>query len=526
MITQIKRIYLLLWIFTIPGQSVFTQHSSRNNFTGTWETPASWDPTWPVPRTNIDPYDITINGYITVYGSLSFTGTSDLIINDTLVIQGNLFLDNNSDLTIDDEGILIVRGNLTMHYHAEIIADGYLIITGDIDKHGPNYDGSLTSNDDPVKVFVGGTISPGDLTDNESDYPVLDCTSPPTTPYANSTCSYGDMTDIINDPIYSFFQSTCTKTNVNSNSPVCTGNTIELTSSGGTGYNWSGPNGFASTIQNPSIPNTNTTMSGDYIVTVTAVTGCSVTDTINVIVNALPLVSITSSSNTKCLNDTITLTGSPIGGTFIITDGPGTINGNVLSAAGTGKINLVYNYTDVCANKASQAISVNAEPVANSGPDQELKFIFETYMNAELSAPVTGEWSLISGSGHMSDFQSPTTRVTELTTGENKFLWTVRHGNCEASAEVKITVHDLFIPSVITPNGDGKNDYYKISEMRSRVELIIFNRWGNEEYSNSNYLNDWDGRNDNGKELPNDTYFYVLKFDNGKVKKGSVLIKR
>ena len=147
-------------------------------------------------------------------------------------------------------------------------------------------------------------------------------------------------------------------------------------------------------------------------------------------------------------------------------------------------------------------------------------------MKAELSSSETGEWSLISGSGHISDIHSPTTRVTELSIGENIFLWKVRNGNCEASAEVKITVYDLFIPSVITPNGDGKNDYFKISEIIGQVELIIFNRWGNEEYTNDNYLNDWDGRNNKGEELPNDTYFYILKFENGKIKKGSVLIKR
>jgi gliding motility-associated-like protein len=116
--------------------------------------------------------------------------------------------------------------------------------------------------------------------------------------------------------------------------------------------------------------------------------------------------------------------------------------------------------------------------------------------------------------------------VTDLSAGENIFLWKVQNGSCEAGAEVKITVYDLFVPSVITPDGDGLNDYFKISETNGQVELIIFNRWGNKEYTNSNYLNDWDGRNIKGAELPNDTYFYVLILEDGKVKKGSVLIKR
>ena len=275
-------------------------------------------------------------------------------------------------------------------------ANGYYVITGNIIKIGSSNQGSFTSNDNPVKVFMGGTISMAALTNNNPDYPVLNCTAPPTTPYPNSTCSYGNMTDIKNDPIYSFFQSTCAAVNVSSNSPVCAGNTINLTSSGGTSYSWSGPNGFIGSEQNPSILNSSTAMAGTYTVIVTAASGCTVTDTsnvkvyastvatagsnspvcegstinlassggtsfswsgpnsfisnlqnpsipnattsmagvytvtvaasngcigtanVNVTVNALPLVSITSSSSSMCVNDQRTLTGSPAGGTFII----------------------------------------------------------------------------------------------------------------------------------------------------------------------------------------------------------------
>src|SRR5450759_4171148 len=126
-IVQIKCI-ILSGIFILPIQTVFSQHSSKNNYTGAWETPTSWSPTWAIPQTNINPYDITINGYITVNSALSFSGTSDLIINDTLVIIGDLSLEDNCDLTINNNGILIVRGNLHMHNYSNIIATGYLII--------------------------------------------------------------------------------------------------------------------------------------------------------------------------------------------------------------------------------------------------------------------------------------------------------------------------------------------------------------------------------------------------------------
>jgi gliding motility-associated-like protein len=313
------------------------------------------------------------------------------------------------------------------------------------------------------------------------------------------------------------------------NGPLCAGSALNVTggAAGMTTYSWTGPNGFTSSLQSPLVSASATVaMAGVYTLTVTNPSGCTNTATTTVVINALPLVNITSSNSPMCMNDLRTLIRSPVGGTFIISDGPGTITGNVLSAVGIGTINIEYNYTNVCTYKALQSIIVNEKPVAIAGPDQELTFIFETQMTAELSSSETGEWSLISGSGHISDIHSPTTRITELSTGENMFLWKVQNGNCEASAEVRITIHDLLIPSVITPNGDGKNDYFKISENIGKVELIIVNRWGNEEYTNGNYLNDWDGRNNKGSELPNDTYFYILKFENGKIKKGSVLIKR
>lgn len=68
----------------------------------------------------------------------------------------------------------------------------------------------------------------------------------------------------------------------------------------------------------------------------------------------------------------------------------------------------------------------------------------------------------------------------------------------------------LQIPNVITPDGDGKNDTFKIPGLAAYPDnnLIIYNRWGNEVWkSNSrSYQNDWNGNGLNGG-----TYYYVLK---------------
>src|SRR5664280_2766089 len=804
-----KQIILLLGIFCFITQTVFSQHTSKNNYTGNWATPTSWNPTWPSPQTTLNGPDITINGYITVNGSLSFTGTSDLIINDTLVIIGDLSLNDNCDLTINDGGILIVRGNFSFFNHSNIIANGYLIATGNIDKHGPFSEGEAISNDNPVRVFIGGTISPGTLTNNQANFPALDCTTHPTTQYPHSGCSYGDMTDIITDPIYPFFQSTCTTatltssdadnsfcagtsvtftagggTNYNfrvngtsvqnggsttyttttltngkivdvivtstggctvtssgitntvfalptptfivqpgatacsatnvtyttqagqtsyvwtftgvsgtnysitsggtgtdnnvtlkwltagsktvtinytnaggckaatatsstatlvtllpvptiagptpvcvgiagnvytteagmsnytwvvsaggiitagggvanntvtvtwtttgaktitvnynnlngctatsattynvtvdplpvptiagptpvcvgiagniytteagmsnytwvvsaggtitagggtasntvtvtwtttgaktvkvnytngngctatsattynvtidplpaatasNNGPVCAGSALSLT--GGpaamTNYSWTGPNGFTSLLQNPSVSaNATLAMAGVYALTVTNASGCANTTTTTIVVNALPIATA-SNDGPVCSGSALSLTGGPAAMTPYAWTGPNGFTSSLqnpsvsdnAALAMAGIYTLTVTSAGGCISTATTTIAVNENPVAIAGTDQELTFVFETQMTAELSSPETGEWSLVSGSGLISDIHSPATMVTELSTGENIFLWKVQNGSCEASAEVKITVYDLFVPSVIT----------------------------------------------------------------------------
>ena len=73
-----------------------------------------------------------------------------------------------------------------------------------------------------------------------------------------------------------------------SNSPRCSGNTINLYSSGGTSYSWTGPGGYISVQQNPTRTSATPAMSGTYAVRVTNSSGCTSTASVNVVVNPLP----------------------------------------------------------------------------------------------------------------------------------------------------------------------------------------------------------------------------------------------
>jgi len=115
-------------------------------------------------------------------------------------------------------------------------------------------------------------------------------------------------------------------------------------------------------------------------------------------------------------------------------------------------------------------------------------------------------------------------------TGEDSFTYRIKDkaGNWSNISTVTISVvsTDLFIPNVITPNGDGKNDEFKIIGINyfDQVNLIIYNRWGNEVYKNENYQNNW-----NGNGLNEGTYYYLItgkKGDSESNYKGWVLLKR
>jgi gliding motility-associated-like protein len=81
-------------------------------------------------------------------------------------------------------------------------------------------------------------------------------------------------------------------------------------------------------------------------------------------------------------------------------------------------------------------------------------------------------------------------------------------------------------PNVITPNSDGANDFFEIENLPQNTEVIIVNRWGNIVFSSTNYQNNWNGKDNSGKELLDGVYTYYYKTKDDKVGHGFVhLIK-
>ena len=99
------------------------------------------------------------------------------------------------------------------------------------------------------------------------------------------------------------------------------------------------------------------------------------------------------------------------------------------------------------------------------------------------------------------------------------------HGVClDRSVQIEISADEIadFIPNVITPNGDGKNQYFEVSENVAGSSLNIFNRWGRLVYSSTEYSNTWDG-----DDLPSGVYYYTIRSRcSGDLYKGAVTLIR
>ncbi len=120
------------------------------------------------------------------------------------------------------------------------------------------------------------------------------------------------------------------------------------------------------------------------------------------------------------------------------------------------------------------------------------------------------QWNWDFGDGTNSNSQNPTHTYT--TSGTYTVLLSVTNsaGCTNSIFQVIEILNDIIIPNVITPNGDGVNDFFTIKTFGLKeYELTIWNRWGSKVFSSSSATIHWDGKV-NGNPAPDGVYFYIL----------------
>ncbi|MFN3916592.1 MAG: gliding motility-associated C-terminal domain-containing protein [Flavobacteriales bacterium] len=241
-----------------------------------------------------------------------------------------------------------------------------------------------------------------------------------------------------------------------SNSPICAGQTLNLTASNiaGASYNWTGPNGFTATTQNPSIPSATTAAAGTYSVTAT-VNGCTgLAGSVSVTVNPIPAAP-TAAGTTICSGNSIVLTATAPGGNYQWFNAPtgGTLlgSGNTYTTPILNTTTSFYVQTTVngCVSPRTEVIvTVNPTPAAPTASGTTICEGNTTTLTT--TAPGgTYEWfDLPSGGTLLNTGANYTTPV--LTTSTDYYVQTTINGCTSPMATVSVTV---------TPTDDATFSY-------------------------------------------------------------------
>ncbi len=180
-----------------------------------------------------------------------------------------------------------------------------------------------------------------------------------------------------------------------------------------------------------------------------------------------------------------------------------------------------------CADSLTKIIKIHPLPLVDAGLDTIVSYGYDVLLEGIAPTMHTASWT------PAATVVDNTSLITEARPLENTLftlLVTDQYG-CMFSDEVFITVEQDYkvqATNVVTPNGDGKNDTWKIVNANSFdiIHIRIYDIWGLEVYSVDNYQTEWEGVL-NLDRLIGGTYYYTISFDESdKTYKGAVTILR
>lgn len=238
-----------------------------------------------------------------------------------------------------------------------------------------------------------------------------------------------------------------------------------------------------------------------------------------------------------CPGEAVTITATNIAGATYIWSGPGSSTTNVLtinsvSTQNDGVYTVSANVNGCLTDVDTAIVYVTEQPMAENDLNYEINpgetITFSTVLENDLLSPAF-DFAICDFSPLDGLVVNPDGTFT-YTAGEEpgmvSFFYVVCSNTCdvEDQAVVTITINDtkcVFIPNIITPNGDEANDYFEIpcidTDLFRENSLVIYSQWGDLVYEASPYSNDhavaWNGtlNGEMGKDLPDGVYFYIFK---------------
>ena len=312
--------------------------------------------------------------------------------------------------------------------------------------------------------------------------------------------------------------------------------TIRWTTSGSGSFN-------DKTAENPVYtPSESDIANGSAVLTVTAITegACSaVSDEMTLNISKASTVDAGENTHT-CFNTEFVITGANASNYSTLvwtTTGMGTlIDAETLNPTyvpaddETGVITLTLTISSQpgCSTQTltdSMELEILPPLIVDIGDDETIFSNTPVSLSAEVFNGTNSYFYQWEPASSVVDQNSNSTETIQLI-GTTTFEVSVTDANtgCTASDAITVYVEDkaesiLEFYRGFSPNGDGTNDTWTIKGIDKFPlnKVTIFNRWGDKVRELYNYNNTsvvWDGTNDEGKELADGTYYYIVNLQN------------
>lgn len=295
--------------------------------------------------------------------------------------------------------------------------------------------------------------------------------------------------------------------------PVCEGGQVQLVINApvaGGIYQWTGPDGFTSSDISPVLNNISIAGNGLYTVTVTENDCTSQPTGLNVTVNTVPAITIEGDIQ-LCNGQSgyLSAEGGNLAGTETY---QWYYNNNLMQGVTSRDIQIFETgtYSAIATNNSCSSLQASIDVIKNETGFEILLDIGcrdDRYMvwvtNLTDLPEAVFAWTGPEGF----TATGPEIDITGKAKGEYVVTVTNIQG-CTASEEINITNTSCMIPKGVSPNNDGFNDTFDLTNLDVK-HLIIYNRYGLKVYEANNYINEWHGQSDKGN-LPTGTYYYVI----------------
>jgi gliding motility-associated-like protein len=253
---------------------------------------------------------------------------------------------------------------------------------------------------------------------------------------------------------------------------------------------------------------------------------CTVTNTLS---NCSTPVQVVVTTNTTVPTAVTTDTTIPCGASSIILDavssatnvsynwttsGAGiistpTASSTSVNSAGQYEVTVTDNTNGCSTTSTVNVTSISVTAAFTANPTSGTAPLLVNFTNQTPGVGNVYSWNFADDNNNTSSATNPSHTYNTIGNYIVTLVVTDASGLCSATATISIDVFEnasIVVPNVFTPNGDGKNDIFKITTTGMKdLNCDIFNRWGTKVFTINGVNGFWDGINSN-----DGTYFFIL----------------